>query len=307
MSGAAATERRIALKVDCDTYEGTKAGIPALLRSLDRAGVRASFYFTLGPDRSGRAIARVFTRKGFLKKMLRSRALSMYGPRTVLYGTLLPAPMIGARLSGVIRSVAEAGHEVGVHGWDHVRWHDRLDRMSEQEIAHDYGRAHLEFERIFGRRALASAAPGWHATAASLVVQERYGLRYASNTRGGAPFFPVAAGRRFATLEIPTTLPTWDEMYNAPALRDERAFIDYYREAVRGTEVHSIHTEVEATALHALFDRQLDAWLADGVRFVTMEELATEALAAPERIPARRLTRITLEGRGGLVTGSEAA
>lgn len=306
MSGSAPTERRIALKVDCDTYEGTKAGIPALLRALDRVGVRASFYFTLGPDRSGRAIVRVFTRKGFLKKMLRSRALSMYGPRTVLYGTLLPAPMIGKRLTDVIRSVAGAGHEVGVHGWDHVRWHDRLDRLSEAEVARDYGLAHEEFERIFGHRARASAAPGWHATAVSLAVQERYGLHYASNTRGGAPFFPVAAGRRFGTLEIPTTLPTWDEMYNAPALRDERAFIDFYRDAVRGTEVHSIHTEVEATALLPLFDRQLDAWRADGVRFVTMEELATEALAARERIPVRSLTRITVDGRGGLVTGSEA-
>ena len=42
-------ERRIALKVDCDTYEGTKAGLPNLLRLFDRLGIRASFYFTLGP------------------------------------------------------------------------------------------------------------------------------------------------------------------------------------------------------------------------------------------------------------------
>lgn len=307
MSGAGATERRVALKVDCDTYEGTKAGIPSLLRALDRRGIRASFYFTLGPDRSGRAIVRVFTRKGFLKKMLRSRALSMYGPRTVLYGTLLPAPMIGERLAGVIRSVAEAGHEVGVHGWDHVRWHDRLDRLPEEEVAREYGAAHREFQRIFGRPARASAAPGWHATATSLAVQERYGLRYASNTRGGAPFFPEAAGRRYATLEIPTTLPTWDETYNAPELRDERAFIDYYRSAVAGTAVHSIHTEVEATALLALFERQLDAWRADGVRFVTMEELAGEALADRERIPVRRIVRRTVPGRGGEITASEPA
>lgn len=307
MSDSGVAGRRIALKVDCDTFEGTRDGLPKLLRSLDRRGIRASFFFTLGPDRSGRAIARVFTRKGFLRKMLRSRALSMYGPRTILYGTLLPAPMIGERLSGVIRSVGDAGHEVGVHGWDHVRWHDRLGRLSEEEVAREYGRAHDEFERIFGRRARASAAPGWHATAASLAVQEGYGLLYASNTRGGAPFFPVAAERRFSTLEIPTTLPTWDETYNAPALRDEGAFIDFYRRAITGTEVHSIHTEVEATALHPLFERQLDAWIADGVGFVTLEEIAGEVLARPDAIPSRRIVRTTVEGRGGEVTGSVAA
>jgi peptidoglycan/xylan/chitin deacetylase (PgdA/CDA1 family) len=303
---AHAGERRIALKVDCDTFEGTKSGLPKLLQLLDRFQIRASFFFTLGPDRSGRAIVRVFTRKGFLKKMLRSRALSLYGPKTALYGTLLPAPYIGNRLAGVIRSVGDAGHEVGVHAWDHIRWHDRLDRLSESEVARDYGLAHTEFARIFGRRASSSAAPGWHTTATSLAVQDRYDLLYASNTRGGAPFFPEAAGHRFRTLEIPTTLPTWDETLNAPEFPDEAAFIDYYRRAVVGTEVHSIHTEVEANALLPLFARQLEAWRADGVRFVTLEEIARETLASPERIPTRRIVRTTLPGRAGEITASVA-
>jgi len=300
-----AAEPRLALKVDCDTFEGTKTGLPNLLRLFDRLHIRASFYFTLGPDRSGRAIVRIFTRKGFLKKMLRSRAASMYGPKTVLYGTLLPAPDIGKRLAAVIRSVGDAGHEVGVHGWDHVRWHDRLDRMSDAEVSREYGRAHERFAEIFGRPARASAAPGWHATATSLAVQERYHLLYASNTRGGAPFFPQADGQRFSTLEIPTTLPTWDETIHAPQFPDDESFIEFYRRAVRGPEVHSIHTEVEATAYFDLFGRQLEAWLADGVHFVTMEEIARETLATPERIPSRRIIRTTLPGRAGEVTGSE--
>lgn len=302
---AASGERRLALKVDCDTFAGTRDGLPRLLRLFDRCALRASFFFTLGPDRSGRAIARVFTRRGFVRKMLRSRALSLYGPRTMLSGTLLPAPDIGRRLAAVIRSVGEAGHEVGVHGWDHVRWHDRLDRLSEAEIERDYHRAHEAFERIFGRRARASAAPGWHATPASLAVQDRYDLLYASDTRGGAPFFPEHQGRRFRTLEIPTTLPTWDEMFNAPDLRGDDAFLAFYRGLIRGSEVHSIHTEVEAGALHALFERQLAAWAADGVRFITLEQLANEALAHREAIPARPIRRITLPGRAGEVTAAK--
>jgi peptidoglycan/xylan/chitin deacetylase (PgdA/CDA1 family) len=301
------TEHRISLKVDCDTYEGTKAGIPKLLRLLDRFRIRATFFFTLGPDRSGRAIVRIFTRRGFLTKMIRSRALSLYGPRTALYGTLLPAPLIGRRLAAEIRAVGDAGHEVGVHAWDHVRWHDRLHRLAEAEVAHDYGMAHAEFESIFGRRATASAAPGWHATAGSLAVQDRYGLLYASDTRGGAPFFPEAGGRQFRTLEIPTTLPTWDETLNTPRSRDERAFVDHYRCAITGTEVHSIHTEVEGTSLLPLFERQLEAWLADGTRFVTLQELAREALADPARIPIRRIVRTTLPGRAGEITASVPA
>ncbi|HKV52142.1 MAG TPA: polysaccharide deacetylase family protein [Gemmatimonadaceae bacterium] len=304
---ATAGRRRVALKVDCDTFLGTRAGLPNLLRALAKRRLRATFFFTLGPDRSGRAIVRIFTRRGFLRKMIRSRALSLYGPRTALYGTLLPAPMIGRRLASLIRSVGDAGHEVGVHGWDHVRWHDRLDRMSDAQIRADYGRAHDVFARIFGRRAHASAAPGWHATPRSLAVQESFGLRYASDTRGGTPFFPEANGRRFRTIQLPTTLPTWDEMYNSPDVPNDDALIARYRAAIAGTEVHSMHTEGEGTVLFPLFERQLDAWLADGVTFVTLDEIAGEALAAPERVPVRRIVRGVLPGRAGEITASAPA
>jgi len=138
------TERRVALKVDCDTLEGTREGIPRLLEMFAARGIRATFFFTLGPDRSGVAVRRVFTRKGFLRKMIRSRAPALYGWRTMLYGTLLPAPMIGRRGEVAIRAAGAAGHETGVHGWDHVGWHDRLDRMSAAEVAGEYGSAHAE-------------------------------------------------------------------------------------------------------------------------------------------------------------------
>jgi undecaprenyl phosphate-alpha-L-ara4FN deformylase len=299
-----ARPRRLALKVDCDTYEGSRRGIPNLLRLFEDLSVRASFFFTLGPDNSGRAIFRVFTQKGFLRKMLRSRAASLYGPRTMLSGTLLPAPRIGDRLADTIRSAGRAGHEVGVHGWDHVRWHDRLARMSREEIARDYGRAHEKFAEIFGYPARASAAPGWHATAISLEIQEEYGLFYASDTRRGSPFFPRAGERVFGTLQIPTTLPTWDEMLGSRECPTSDALLDFYRKSIRGTEVHSVHTEVEGTAHLELFRRQMTAWREDGIDFVTLEEIAREALSAREHVPVRKIARITLPGRGGEVTAS---
>ncbi len=128
------TPRRVALKVDCDTFEGTKNGLPNLIRLFDELKIRATFLFTLGPDTSGRAVFRVFTQKGFLKKMLRSNAAALYGPKTMMYGTLLPSPMIGKQLGDDMRAVKNAGHEVGVHGWDHIRWHDKADKISPTEM-----------------------------------------------------------------------------------------------------------------------------------------------------------------------------
>lgn len=298
------TTRRVALKVDCDTFEGTKTGLPNLLALFTDLKISASFFFTLGPDNSGRAIRRVFTQKGFLKKMIRSNAVSLYGPRTMLYGTLLPSPLIGARLKEVIRSAAAGGHEVGVHGWDHVRWHDRLARMRGSEIEEDYGRAHRVFEDIFGRKANASAAPGWNSTPASLAVQDNYDLLYSSNSRLGPPHFPVAGDTPFKTLEIPTTLPTWDESLAGGHL-DRNDLLDFYRRSIRGTEVHTIHTEVEGMGHLAAFEQLLRLWMSERVEFVTLEQYARELMANKDGIPFRTLSRISIPNRGGLVSSSK--
>ena len=292
---------RVALKVDCDTFLGTRDGIPRLLEIFAARGIRATFFFTLGPDRSGLAIRRAFTRKGFVEKMIRSRAPSLYPLRTMLSGTLLPAPMIGARCGEQLRSVAKAGHETGVHGWDHVAWQDRLERWSAEKIRSDYGRAHAEYLRIFGVPARMSAAPGWTVNARSLEVQEERALLLTSDTRGGAPFFPAAGGRVFRTLEIPTTLPTLDETLAWRDRTTDAQQRQLFREAVRGTEVHTIHTEVEGGVRARLFQEILDDWRSGGVTFPLLSEIAREVLGSRESVPERPIVHTRLPGRGGLV------
>jgi undecaprenyl phosphate-alpha-L-ara4FN deformylase len=293
---------RVALKVDCDTYVGTRDGVPRLLEAFAARGIRATFFFSYGPDRSGVAVRRVFTQRGFLKKMLRSRAPSLYGFPTILYGTFLASPMIGERCEGEMRATARAGHESGVHAWDHVSWHDHLDQWALEKIRDEYGKAHEEHRRIFGSPARASAAPGWTANARSLDVESRFSLLYTSNTRGGSPFFPSAGGRVFPTLEIPSTLPTLDETLAWPDLETDEDQLAFYRDAARGTQVHTIHVEVEGRSKLPLFCRILDAWIAAGVSFVPLEDLARDAEADKDRIPVRELARVRLSGRGGRVS-----
>lgn len=293
---------RIALKVDCDTAEGTRRGIPNLLALFEKFQIRASFFFSLGPDRSGRAILRVFTRKGFLRKMLRSRAPSLYGWRTMLSGTLLPAPVISEVCRREILSVAGAGHETGVHAWDHVGWQDRLDAWSEGRIAAEYGKLHEAYRSIFGETAVSSAAPGWTVNDRYLAVRESYPLLYSSDTRQGRPFLPVFGGRTSAIPEIPSTLPTLDERIGDPRLptpEDLRAHFAVLPGEDADT-VHSIHTEVEGGPYLSWFRGVLEDWKARGAVFVTLGEIA-RGLGRGAALPARPIGRITLPGRGGTV------
>src|SRR4051812_46529827 len=95
---------RLVLKVDVDTDRGTREGVPNLMVDCREAGAPACFLFSLGPDQTGRAITRVF-RPGFFRKVSRTSVVQIYGVRTLLYGTLLPAPHIGRRNADAMRSV----------------------------------------------------------------------------------------------------------------------------------------------------------------------------------------------------------
>jgi undecaprenyl phosphate-alpha-L-ara4FN deformylase len=114
---------RIGLKVDVDTLRGTREGVPRLAKLLKKHGADATFYFSVGPDHTGRAVRRVF-RPGFAKKVVRTSVLRHYGLKTLLYGVLLPGPDIGRVAGDVMRETRDAGFEVGLHTFDHIRWQD---------------------------------------------------------------------------------------------------------------------------------------------------------------------------------------
>jgi len=111
---------RVALKIDVDTDRGTREGVPNLVSDCKEYGVPACFLFSLGPDQTGRAITRIF-RPGFFKKVSRTSVVSMYGVRTLLNGTLLPAPHIGRKNERILRAVRDLGYEVGIHTYNHYR------------------------------------------------------------------------------------------------------------------------------------------------------------------------------------------
>jgi undecaprenyl phosphate-alpha-L-ara4FN deformylase len=291
----------LALKVDVDTDRGTRLGVPALQALLEEFSVPASFLFSLGPDNTGKAIRRVF-RPGFFKKVSRTSVVKMYGIRTLLNGTLLPAPSIGKRHAAVMRAVRDAGFETGIHCHDHFKWQDYLFKMSLDETREEFSKALDEYRRIFGCDALTAGAPGWQATAASRQVYDEAGFLYASDTRGDSPFFPEIAGRVFKTLEIPSTLPTFDELLGRPEFPDEK-IVPHYLSLLKSEQpnILTIHAEIEGMMKLPLFRELLTALVNQGVQLVRMDDLARDLLAHREMVPVQSLVMAEIEGRSGLV------
>ncbi|MGD1031608.1 MAG: 4-deoxy-4-formamido-L-arabinose-phosphoundecaprenol deformylase [Opitutaceae bacterium] len=292
---------RLALKIDVDTDRGTRMGVPNLLADCREMGVSAAFLFSLGPDQTGRAVTRVF-RPGFLRKVSRTSVVSMYGIRTLLNGTLLPAPHIGRRNAPAMRAVRDAGFETGIHCYNHYRWQDHVQRMSLETVRAEFIAARAEFLRVFGREAHSAGAAGWQSNARSREVYDEAGLLYSSDTRGTGPFLPRINGRVFKTLEIPTTLPTLDELLGRPEYPDE-AIIPHYRSLLKpdGPNVLTIHAEIEGMGKRSLFRALLAALRGSGVEFIRLDDLARELLANRSAIPVCDQAMAEIDGRSGLV------
>jgi peptidoglycan/xylan/chitin deacetylase (PgdA/CDA1 family) len=292
----------VALRVDVDTRRGLEEGVPRLLDLFRRAGTRASFFVTMGPDRSGLAVRRAL-RPGFLAKMWRTNALRLYGVRTLLSGTLLPARPVGAGLPALLRQIAAEGHEVGPHGWDHVRWQDRVHRLARGAIRAELARAAAAFESALGVRPGASAAPGWRTSPEALLIQEELGLRYASDARGTAVFRPAVGGRALATLQVPTTLPTLDELLGR--VRDLPGTL---LAALRpGLNVFTLHAEVEGGLLLGTLAGFLDGARRAGAGLATLDEVVARITAAGDDVPVAAVTRGRVEGRSGWVASQGLA
>ena len=291
----------IALKIDVDTYRGTREGVPRLAQVLTRVGAGATFLFSVGPDHTGRAIKRVF-RPGFMGKVKRTSVVEHYGLKTLMYGVLLPGPHIGRRCRSFMHDIAGAGFEVGVHTYDHIKWQDGVARASEPWTRRELTLAVDEFVEVFGKRPVVHGAAGWQVNEYVPALEAELGFRYASDTRGVCPFVPVVAGAAAAVPQLPTTLPTLDELIGRPDLEgvDPVDHLLTLTEADPGRDhVFTLHAELEGGAYLESFERLLRTWRARGVE---LTDLATYAGALDiNKLPRCQIVAGTVPGRSGVL------
>lgn len=287
----------IALKIDVDTLRGTLDGVPTLLRLLDRHQRRATFLFSLGPDHTGRALKRVF-RPGFLAKVRRTSVTSHYGLKTLLYGTLLPGPDIGKRAAAPMRDSQRAGHETGVHTWDHVLWQDSVVRKDADWTRRQLKLAIDRYGEIFGTPPRVHGAAGWQMNDTAYVLEQELGFTLASDCRGAHPFLPVVQGRALCVPQLPTTLPTLDELIGADGLTADNVADHLLRLSTDGRDhVYTLHAELEGGQLAPVFDQLLQGWKAAGLCCTTMRDYAdTLDLAA---LPRHAVGLGSMAGRSG--------
>lgn len=279
--------KRIALKIDVDTYRGTLVGVPALTEQLSKHGTPGTFFFSLGKDSSG--------------KEARGYSLAQYYDRsTRLYGVLFPSPDIGTRCAETLRKVAEAGFETGLHAWNRALWERNIERADNSWVGWQFGEGCKRYAELFGSLPTAYAAPGWRTNRHALRLTQRFGFAYASDCHGSHPFIPVIDGEIVLCPQIPTTLPTIDEILALePSFSADQAAdrILQLSSAIPGDHVFTLRAELEGMKFPSVFARLLAGWVERGYELTGLGALASPLTL--DDLPRHEVTFSETAGRRG--------
>ena len=236
--------------------------------------------------------------------MWRTRAPAVYGFKTMCYGTLLPAPLIGAAAPEIPGLIGAAGHEVGLHGYDHVRWHDQLFRLPVQEISREIEAAQQTLAALWGRRADSFAGPGWQCSEGSRQVQAAQHFLYASDTRGPVPYFPRFGRMSLRSWKSPPPCPPWMRRWAWMAAGPEISAIWSYLALMRSGPRSSPFTlKWRGGRTWKTLPGLLQRGRRQGVEFFRLEDWGRELLQEPGKIPVAPVaSRRPAPGRAGTVS-----
>jgi peptidoglycan/xylan/chitin deacetylase (PgdA/CDA1 family) len=191
-----------------------------------------------------------------------------------------------------MRAVRDAGFEVGVHCWDHVRWQDFVVTRDADWTEREMQRAVARFVEVFGEQPNTWGAAGWQLNRHAAWFEERH-FAYASDTRGKGPFQPVWDGVAIGCPQLPTTLPTLDELIGL----HEDVVAHLLSLTGRGDHVFTGHAELEGGKLLAPFDALLAGWKAQGYELVATETMWRTVDVA--RLPRCEVIQAEVPGRSG--------
>ena len=288
--------------MDVNTLRGTQLGVPRIVEVLKRHRAGATFLFTLGPDHTGRAIRRILRRRlsGGSKPV---SVLQQYGIATLFYGTLLPGPDIGRKCADTLRSVRDAGFETGIHAWDHVRWEKGASIANAAWTGNEMERAVERFQRIFGTPPRVHGAADWQMSIHSFRLTQRLGFDFCSDTRGVCPYIPVIDAEIVACPQIPTTLPTIDELIGSQHA-DRHNVSEKILQLAADTpapagHVYTLQAEIEGLALLPALEALLQAWREAGIQLVSLGSYLEAAGGGS--LPRHRTATDRIPGREGSV------
>jgi peptidoglycan/xylan/chitin deacetylase (PgdA/CDA1 family) len=255
---------KIGLRVCVNSLQGALRGVPNLLELFEQYEIRASFFFALGPDRSGRLVS------AHPLQPWRGRG----GLASRLYSTLRAVSDMAERVGEAMQAVKEAGHEIGLLSFDPVNWLDKAaladENWTKKQLLHAIG----SFEQVMGVPPCCHAAAGWQVNPYLLKLERELGFEFASDVRGKTLFLPQLRNFDSNCVQIPTTLPTLCELLNRGGeLNPDNVHEYLYAESqyiLPHGHIYSLDAEMEGERFLPQMEKLLVMWRGFSEGFSTL-------------------------------------
>jgi hypothetical protein len=155
------------------------------------------------------------------------------------------------------------GHEVGLFGLSPLYWSRRLAYADKAWTVQQCKNLWSTYLELGGLAPSALASPCWQVNPYLLGELSAECYQYSSLTRGKLPYLPVLQGERSVVPEIPTTLPTVDELLHHPGVSLDNVHEYLYAESrhlLPAGHVYAASAEREGIELLGLMEKLLVMW-----------------------------------------------
>ncbi|MBZ0127203.1 MAG: 4-deoxy-4-formamido-L-arabinose-phosphoundecaprenol deformylase, partial [Rhodocyclaceae bacterium] len=207
---------------------------------------------------------------------------------------------IGRRCADILRGVRDAGFDAGVMGWDGAAWQHAAETAAPGWTERQMQRAIARYDKIFGEAPRSHGAAGWQMNPHALRLTQRLGFGFASDTRGSHPYIPVWNAEVVLCPQLPTTLPTLDELLDRDGCSVDTVherLLALTAEAPSTGHVFTLRAELEGQRLLPVLVKLLEGWKAQGYELVSLSGLLESIDAS--RLPRHEVVRGAVAGRAG--------
>ncbi|MCU7958711.1 MAG: hypothetical protein KZQ58_01675 [gamma proteobacterium symbiont of Bathyaustriella thionipta] len=190
----------VAIKIEVRHAQTALTALPGLLELFKTYDTRVSFAFAMQPFAGG-----------FLSGLLAGRAAK--------------------ERQALCLAVKEAGHELGVLGYDADEWAKSASQRDARWVEKQMRLATHVYQELTATMPLFFSAPDGQMNAETSVLEQQHGFVYASDTRGKTPFIPLSPAGESGCIQIPVSLPTIDEMLPQEAVTADNVHEHIYMES----------------------------------------------------------------------------
>ncbi len=238
---------RITLSVMVDSLAGAGDALHQLLDILSSYELTATFFVSCGPDRNA----------PWLSRLRGADHISSFADN--------------------LHAIPEQGHEIGLAPWDPVSWRQKAAVAHQQWISEQWRRGIESWRELFSEDPASHAATNFQVHPLLLQLQQQSGMRYASDTIGKTPFYPLMGNQHSSCMQLPVTLPDVQELLHSHAVTTGQIHEEIYDASLNKLPLGHHWRFIAGEDDLQLLEKMIVMWRGSSGEFMTLAALAEVA------------------------------